>query len=410
VPSVLPDSQHTLEAGSATILRGGKHLKSLERHLRHLRSKYVHGNRVLFYDDVVCAYLLAFFNPTLKSLRTLEDMSRLPAGQAHLKVRRLCRSTVSDANALFDATLLEPLIADLRRRVPDLKHRDTELSRLLEQVQVVDGSFFAAAADIAFAIRRKGSKKGAGRHKVRLDLHLDGHLLPRHLIISGKGCSESASAQQQIDPQAIYIVDRGYNNFKYVSLLLSKSADVVLRLKEPVNFAAREKQILDESDRAAGVISDSIGTLTGSPHSWRDLPEQQLREVLILDPRHPDKPIRLLTSLMDPPAHVIGALYKWRWQIELFFRWLKVHANFRHLISHSKNGMTLGFYVAVIAVLLIYLHTGRPMSKYAYNLLSLCANGWGTIDDVLVILEARERECERDRQRQQRRRNQKTGL
>jgi hypothetical protein len=125
--------------------------------------------------------------------------------------------------------------------------------------------------------------------------------------------------------------------------------------------------------------------------------------VVVFDPDHPDKPIRLLTSLPDLPARVIAALYRWRWQIELFFRWLKVHAHFRHLISHSRNGMTLGFYVAVIAVLLMYLHTGRPMSKYAYNLLALCAQGWGTIQDVLPILEARERECELDRRRQAKR-------
>jgi Transposase DDE domain len=122
--------------------------------------------------------------------------------------------------------------------------------------------------------------------------------------------------------------------------------------------------------------------------------------VVVFDERNPDKPLRLLTSLLDVPAHVIAALYRWRWQIELFFRWLKVHAHFAHLISRSRNGMTMGFHVAVIAVLLIYLHTGRPMSKYAYNLLSLVAMGCGTIEDVLPILARRERECHRERERQ----------
>ena len=127
---------------------------------------------------------------------------------------------------------------------------------------------------------------------------------------------------------------------------------------------------------------------------------QELREVLIFDPDHPDRPMRLITSLLDVPAHVIAALYRWRWQIELFFRWLKVQAHFEHLISRSRNGLTLGFYVAVIAVLLIYLRSGRPMSKYAYNLLSAVAAGWTTVDGILPILERRERECARDRQRQ----------
>ena len=390
-------------------LIGGKYVDLLQKHLKHLRKAYDHGNRELFFDDLVSAYLLAFFNPVLRTLRSIEDMSQTPAGQEHLSTTKLCRSTMSDANALMDPRLLEPIIAELRAKLPDLKARDGQLGRLLDKVQVVDGSFFAAAADITFAIQTRSSKKVAPAHKVRLDLHLDGKLAPRHVAVNGKDCTETDAAAKQIDPHAIYILDRGYVDFKYVSLLLEKSADLVLRMKEPINFAVRHDQVLDEEDRKAGVISDRIGTLSGSPHTWKNLPKQELREIIIFDPEHPDKPIRLITSLLDLPAHIIAQLYRWRWQIELFFRWLKVHAHFRHLISHSKNGMTLGFYVAVIAVLLIYLHTGRPMSKYAFNLLSLVAAGWGSIEDILPILEARERECERDRQRQAKRRAEKMG-
>jgi hypothetical protein len=403
MPAIKAKDAHGVE------LIGGKYVDVLQDHLKRLRKIYSHGNRTLFFDDLVSAYLLAFFNPTLRTLRSIEDMSQTPAGQKHLNTTRFCRSTMSDANALMDARLLEPLIAQLRARLPDLQRRDGQLGRLLDQVQVVDGSFFAAAADVTFAIQTRSSKKAPAAHKVRLDLHLDGKLTPRHAAVNGKDCSEPDSAAKQIDPHAIYVVDRGYIDFEYISLLLEKSADLVLRLKEPINFKVRHEQVLDEEDARAGVISDRIGTLSGSPHTWKHLPEQELREIIIFDPDHPDKPIRLITSLLDLPAHIIAQLYRWRWQIELFFRWLKVHAHFKHLISHSKNGMTLGFYVAVIAVLLIYLHTGRPMSKYAYNLLSLCAAGWGSIQDILPILEARERECERDRQRQAKRRAEKKG-
>lgn len=160
------------------------------------------------------------------------------------------------------------------------------------------------------------------------------------------------------------------------------------------------------------MLSDRIGRLVGSPHTRaaRIVPQQELREVMVFDVKNPDKPIRLLTSLIDVPPRIIALLYQWRWQIELFFRWLKVHAHFEHLISRSKNGMTLGFYVAIIAVLLMYLRTGRPMSKYAFNLLSYVAAGCGTMETTLAILERRERECERDRQRQTARRAAKTSM
>ncbi len=76
-----------------------------------------------------------------------------------------------------------------------------------------------------------------------------------------------------------------------------------------------------------------------------------------------------------------------------------MHAHFRHLTSHSKNGVTTGFYIAVIGVLLIYLHTQRPVSKYAYAMLSLVAAGGATLQEIIPILQRRERECELQRQR-----------
>ena len=189
--------------------------------------------------------------------------------------------------------------------------------------------------------------------------------------------------------------DRGFEHFGYLHAVLDGNADVVLRVKTTLNFTARANQELDDDDAAAGVLCDRIGRLSGSPHC--KAPKQELREIVVFDPRNPTKPLRLVTSLLDVPARVVAQLYRHRWQIELFFRWLKVHAHFAHLVSRSKNGMTLGFHVAVIATLLIYRHSGRPMSKYAYNLLSLVAAGWGTVEAALAVLERREAACARDR-------------
>ena len=385
-------------------LTGQKHVKLLQRHLQHLREAYDHGNRTLFYDELLTAYLLAFFNPTLRSLRAIDDFS----SDEHRHPRRLCRSTMSDANALMDARLLEPIIRQLQARLPQpLRRTDGQLARLLEQAQVVDGSFFDSAATVVWALRdRKRTREGTSvtHSHVRLDLRINAAtLLPTHAQVNGKGRSEPAAACAAIEGGVIYIADRGFESFTYVQQLLDGNADFVLRLTGTPKFEAREGQPLDADDVAAGVLSDRIGRLVGSPHTRaaRIVPRQQeLREVMMLDAKNPDKPIRLLTSLIDVPAHVVAQLYRWRWQIELFFRWLKVHAHFAHLISRSKNGMTLGFYVAVIAVLLMYLRTGRPMSKYAFNLLGYVAAGCGSIETTLAILERRERECERERERQ----------
>jgi hypothetical protein len=392
--------------GRAAAVLGLKYLKPLMRDLKKLRAAAAaaaHGNRELFPDDLVVAYLIAFFNPAVRSLRTLEDLSAAAAVRAHLSVARVCRSTASDANALFDPTLLDPLVARLRAQLPDLKQRDGPLGRLLKSVVLVDGSFFAAAADVAFAITRRNGRsgtKGPARPKVRLDLHLAADTLtPVKVAVSGKGKdqSEPRRAARAIERGAIYVYDRGFVSFALFDAVIDGGADLVARAKADVNFTAREEAHLDAEDHAAGVISDRIGRLGGSPHC--KAPRQELREVWVADPAAgPDAPaVRLITTLLDLPARVIAALYRWRWQIELFFRWLKVHANFRHLTSHSRAGMTLGFYVAVIAVLLMYQYTGRPVSKYAYTMLSLVAAGVARPDEALAILAARERERANDR-------------
>jgi hypothetical protein len=376
---------------------GGKYVTFLQGHLDQLRRAYTHRNRVVFYDELVIAYLMAFFHPTVRSLRTLDDLSQVPAMAQHLSTDRLCRSTISDANALFDAQLLEPIIEHLRGRVPQLPRRDPQLAALLKQIVIFDGSLFTVASDVAWALRQR-RPNGKGRATVRLNLKLDcASGLPEGVIISGAGTSETDAAAKMIEPGCLYVQDRGYVNFHYLNRLLHAPADFVLRLKSNIGFTVHKELPLSEQDRAAGVISDRIGRLDGSNDS--PAPKALLREVIILDPNQPDCPVRLLISLLDVEAHIIGVIYRQRWQIELFFRWLKVHAHFEHLISHSNNGVTLGFHVAVIAVLLIYLHTGTQPNKYAYNILCWAAAGYGTIEQLLPILQRRERERELERQR-----------
>ena len=105
-------------------LFGGQYARTLQTHLAQLRAAHPHANRTLYYDDVAITYLLAFFTPTLRSLRTIEDFSQTPQMQQSISVPRMPRSTLSDANKVFDPTLLEPLIEDLRARLPHLPRTD----------------------------------------------------------------------------------------------------------------------------------------------------------------------------------------------------------------------------------------------------------------------------------------------
>jgi hypothetical protein len=386
---------------------GAKHIHSLERLIDQLREQDPHGNRDLFLDDVFVAYLLAFFNPALRTLRTIEDFSQTRQAQKHLSIPKLCKSTLSDFNKLADHSRLQPILDHLRREVlkPGPGQAADPLRSLHRQVLAVDGTFLKAAAAVVWAIRRRGGKIGA-----RLDFHVDIETwLPELLVIPETGESEAKTAQNAIRPGAIHIYDRGIFSFELIAAHAPRAADFVMRIREPgprcPKLETIETRELTPEARAAGVTSDRLVRLVGSTH--RTAPDLVLREVVIIPADDPENPVYLLTTLLDLDAAIIGLLYRHRWQIELFFRWLKSYARFDHLISHTREGVLLNFYVAVIGVTLLYLHTGHRPSKYLFIMMGMVANGSATLDEIVPILRERERQSQLQRDRVARKRAEK---
>ena len=197
-------------------------------------------------------------------------------------------------------------------------------------------------------------------------------------------------------------MDRNFVDFVLMDRVL-EAGDLLLRAKANApGFVARCSLPLGPKDIEHGVISDQIGYLSG-----RGAPAQWLREVVIIDQKN-GKTVRLITSLLDVPAYVIGTLYRHRWQIELFFRWLKVNAHFEHLISHSERGLSFGFHVALIASLITHVRSGRRrLSKYAYQMLTLAARGLVELAGVIEVLERRDRERQLEKARLERKRVEK---
>ena len=417
-PGVIPPSQRPELAGSAELAKrdlpvwpervfGAKHVHSLERIVNQLREQEPHGNRDLFLDDVFVAYLLAFFNPALRTLRTIEDFSQTRQAQKHLTIRKLCKSTLSDFNKLADHSRLQPILDHLRREVlkPGPGKAAEPLVALHRQILAVDGTFLKAASSVAWAIRRSGRKTGA-----RLDFHVDVETwLPELLVISEIREGEAKTAQNTITPGAIHIYDRGIFSFDLIKAHVPKAADFVMRIREPGPRCPKLETVktreLTPDAKAAGVTSDRLVRLVGSTH--RKAPDIVLREVVIIPADDPENPVYLLTTLLDLDASIIGLLYRHRWQIELFFRWMKSYARFDHLISHNREGVLLNFYVAVIGVTLMYLHMGHRPSKYLFLMMGMVANGSATLEEIMPILRERERQCKLQRDRVARKRAEK---
>src|SRR5439155_1994570 len=148
----------------------------------------------------------------------------------------------------------------------------------------------------------------------------------------------------------LYVVDRNFLDFAaFVAPVLAKGNDLVLRVRANAP-AVRviERLPLAAADAEAGVVADELVELSG-----KGAPEGMFRYVTIVTTGRNGKPqtIRLLTNLTDAgvvAARAIGAAYGLRWQIELFFKWLKCFARMDHLLSASRRGITTQLYVAVI--------------------------------------------------------------
>jgi hypothetical protein len=402
------DKQHVL---------GLPQLRFVEDLLEQLHAAYDHPNRKLHFDDLFVALLLAFYNPVVRSLRGVEDASQLPGINQHLDIAAIKRSTASDALAAFDPQLLEPLIAHLRQQVAprQIDATDDTLRGLLNRLLAYDGSYFRTASDVAFALHERHGPRLRGR--VRLDLHLsvrDG--LPTGVSLAGAADpGEPLALLEHVEPGQIVVADRGCFSHETVYHLRQRQTDFVLRLQSGVRCQVVTERPLSEADRAAGVLSDQEVLLTGGKNPHRP----ELLRLVTLQPQNdatrgdtpgptPPSPLRLLTSILDVSvaAWMIGHLYRRRWDIELFFRWLKTCAQGEHLLSESPHGLLMQFYVAIIGTLLLSLATGRKPDRYSFNLLCLAAAGYGSVDDALAILRRRHAERDRDRQRRLERRAQ----
>jgi hypothetical protein len=360
-----------------------------------------HGNASLQTIDLLIVMLAAFYNPIVRSQRLVEALSEQAWMKARTSVERVPRSTLSEAMKRFDPEALRPLLKDLARRVPGLGKRDADLEGVTRQVLANDGSMFNLAGEVAWAMANRKGRSAQSQSRVRLNLQLDVERgCPVECDISGGGeGSEAAAFQRRLQPHLIYVLDRNFVNFGFLQAVLDIDSNFVLRLRKDVNFAVDSSLELSAKDQETNVRSDELGHLTGPVSTGNEgrrcrtgqAPAQTLRRVVVWDEKN-QQTLLLLTDLLDVPAHGIGLLYRLRWQIELFFRWLKCHACMEHLLSKSPRGITLQFYIAVIATLLLHIATGRRVNKYALFWLGAVAAGQATFEQMQAGLARIERE------------------
>ena len=255
------------------------------------------------------------------------------------------RSTLADANESRDWRIWCDLAAVLIRRARKLYANESALGVELDNtVYALDSSTIDLCSSL-FAWAPFRSTKAAIKLHTLLDLR---GAIPAFIHISdGKLHDVNVLDMLAFEAGAFYVMDRGYVDFARLHALHQAGAFFVTRAKAPMDA---RRVYSAPTDRSTGIISDQQVMLNGH-YSAKKYPEH-LRRVRFKDPES-GKTLIFLTNNMALPALTIAALYKSRWQVELFFKWIKQHLRIKHFIGTSENAVKTQVWCAIATYVLI---------------------------------------------------------
>jgi len=365
------------------------------------------GSRKLHYDQYCMLVLLYLFSPLVTSMRALQQASELDVVQKKLGVSRTSLGSFSEATDVFDPDRLREIVQELGAQLEPLP-RDPQFKDVQHILTAVDGTLIKTLSRIVEAICSKSRSTGKPKAAWRLHTHFEVERgLPVRIDVtggSGKGeQDERAVLGKHLEPDRCYITDRGYAKFALFNDIHDIGSSYVCRIRDNSAYTILEERPLTEEDRAAGVLLDAIVAI-GQDRAGRDRPNHSVRLVIVKTTPHQghgeerghdsDGFLRILTNLLEVPAHVIATIYRYRWTIEVFFRFFKHILGCRHLLSTDPRGIEIQAYCAIIACLLIALWAGRKPTKRTYEMVCFYLIGWASEDELLRHIEKLKKQAE----------------
>ncbi len=387
------------EAIEPSDLVGFKPLKKFISLLEPLHSVKQHHNRDLYFDQYTSLVLLYFFNPVLTSLRGIQQVSHFDKVKKSLGIKGTSLGSLSEASNVFDAELLAPIIKDLAKKAIPVE-KDARLKELQQTLVATDGTLLPALPKILWALWLDDQHKAA---KLHLEFDILNHV-PLNYKVTEANANEKSVFREFLSANKLYVTDAGYSEYKLLQEIIDAKSSFVNRLRDNAVWNTLEEKPLTEADRKAGVQRDLVIKL-GS-NAKRDDISVPVRVIEVFhqgDSARPrksrvsskksfrttesDYTFLLVTNHLDLSAEMIALIYRYRWQIELFFRWFKCVLGCKHLLAHSENGVTIQVYCALIASMLITLWTGAKPNKRTFEMLCLYFMGWATDNDLTRHLE-----------------------
>jgi len=297
-------------------------------------------------DQLLCMIFAQLTGRT--SLRqTAEVLQAVGSRRYHCGIRgSVARSTMAEANETRDYRIFEELalamIAKARLDVPV----DKELIGLQADVYAIDSTTIDLCLKLfPWAVFRR--RKGAVKAHTVLDV---GTGIPVFIRVSDAKTHDLWMLDQiTVQPGAFYILDRGYIDFARLYVMHTAGAFFVTRAKRNMDFSIDERR---KVTRSTGVTSDRLIRLRGIKSS-KAYPDT-LRMIRYRDP-DTGKRLEFLTNNFSLDATTIALLYRKRWQIELFFKWIKQHLHVKAFFGTSANAVKTQIWIAVIVFVLLAL-------------------------------------------------------
>jgi len=264
----------------------------------------------------------------------------------------------------------------------------------------VDGSLLDALPLLIEAMHLNHTK-GSGLVKWRLHAQFDVEkYVPTRIHVTRDGGGENderAVLARTLEAGRCYIKDRGYAKFTLFNEINAIGSSYVCRIRDNSRYEVIEDRPLCDEAQAADVLQDAVVRL-GKTSKADARPDHKIRLITIKTTPHvkrgkyqggwagpgSDGVLRIATNLLDVPAEIIALIFRYRWTIEIFFRFFKHVLGCRHLLSHDQNGIEIQTYSAIIACMLISLWTGRKPTLRTYEMICYFFTGLADEEELLA--------------------------
>jgi len=285
------------------------------------------------------------------SLRDIDIAMNAHASKLyHIGIKQCPKSTLADANELRDYRIYEEFAKSLMSRARRV-YANTQLSMDVDNaVYALDASTIDLTLSL-FPWAKFRATKGAIKLHAMIDLR--GNIPAFLYITDGKVHDVKAAPQIQIEPQGIYLVDRAYVDFAWLWSIEQAKAFFVTRLKTSIKWT---RVISRPVDKSLGIRSDQ-DILLFSKQTKEKYPKR-LRRVTFRDEER-NRTLVFLTNNFSLSSETIASLYKARWQIELFFKWIKQNLMVKSFYGTSANAVKTQIWISMTVYLVLAIMKER---------------------------------------------------